>query len=67
MQLQVCIIYRVCKSICQRTDLENLKMTNQNCGDVICDGCNWSVLSYNCAFADKGLANHGKNHLLLES
>ena len=32
--------------ICQRTELENLKMTNQNWGDVICDGSNcycWSI------------------------
>jgi len=45
--------------ICQWTELENLKMTNQNWGDVTCDGCNWSVLNYSCTFADKGLANHG--------
>jgi len=24
-------------------------MTNQNWGDVICDGSNWSVLNYKCA------------------
>ena len=44
--------------ICQRTELENLKMSNQNWGDVIFDSSNWSVLNYNCAFAEKGLANH---------
>ena len=31
-------------------------MTNQN---IVCDGSNWSVLNYNCALADNGLANHG--------
>jgi len=34
-------------------------MTKWNFGDVICDGCNRSLLNYNCAFADRGLANHG--------
>ena len=33
-------------------------VTNHNCGDVIGDGSNWSVLNYNCVCADKGLANH---------
>ena len=51
--------YRGLQVICQRTEFENLKMSNQNWGDVICDGSNWSVLNYNCAFADMGLANHG--------
>ena len=35
-------------------------MSNQSRGDVICDSSNWSVLNYNCAFADKGLANHSR-------
>jgi len=52
-------LYHGLQVICQWTELENLKMTNQNWVDVICDGSNWSVLNYNCAFADKGLANHG--------
>jgi len=50
--------YRGLQVVCQRTELGNLKMSNQNWGDVICDGSNWSVLNYNCAFDDKGLANH---------
>ena len=36
--------YRGLQVICQRTELENLKMTNQNWGDVICDGCDASML-----------------------
>ena len=52
-------VYHGLQVICQQTELENLKMTNQNWGDVICDGSNWSVLNYNYAFADEGLANHG--------
>ena len=55
--------YRGLQVICQRTELENLKMSNQNWGDVIFDSSNWSVLNYNCAFADKGLANHGTQAL----
>jgi len=39
-------------------------MSNQNWGDVICASSNWSVLNYNCAFADKGLANHGTSSAL---
>ena len=39
---------------CQRKELENVKMTNQNWGDVICDGSNWSVLKYKLHFCWQG-------------
>ena len=42
------VMYRGLQVICQRTELENLKITNQNWGDVICDGSNWSVLNCFC-------------------
>ena len=35
----------------------NLKMCNQNWGDVICDGSNWSVLNYNWQGTCKPLYN----------
>ena len=34
-------------------------LIDQNWGDVICDGSNWSVLNHNRTFADKGLVNNG--------
>jgi len=60
-------LYRGLQVICQRTELENLKMFDQNWGDVICDGSNWSVLNYNYAFADEGIANHCTVQIILKA
>ena len=46
----------VCKSFVSEQNLKIWRCPIRI--EVICDGSNWSVLNYNCAFADKGLAYH---------
>ena len=51
---------------CQQSTFKNLKVSNQNQGDVIfLKDSDWSVLKYNCNFADKRLANQNFSLLRL--